>query len=91
MSRGVKDILLFLGLEFLELGNLYAATHHKRAALKQVERLYLSLSAQKRKVLNSKHQGWVLRTSETFNMVKYALNTQDAYNTVLSNFVSADF
>jgi len=32
-----------------------------------------------------------IRTSETFNMVKYALNTQDAYNTVLSNFVSADF
>jgi len=27
-------------------------------------------------------QGWVMRSSETFNTLKYALNTQYAYNTV---------
>ena len=39
------------------------------------------------------NQGWVIRTSETFNTVKHALNTQYAYNTVLyfMHFESADF
>ena len=39
------------------------------------------------------NQGCVIRTSETFNMVKHALNTQYVYNTVpyFMQFGSADF
>jgi hypothetical protein len=39
------------------------------------------------------YQGCVIRSFETFNTVKYALNTEYEHNTIvsLSNFESADF